>query len=443
MKKRKWMVINDPQFLRILLAAFTVSLASISQGQEWTRFRGSNGQGISYAKTIPIKWTEKDYNWKVNLPGVGHSSPVLWGDKVFVTSGDQKTGHGFLLALRVSDGKILWQKQYTLTPYRPTPLNSYATATPVVDADHVYALWPAPKETILVALDHDGREIWQRTFGGVHCQHGAGSSPIVFDDIVVFTHEHEDSSKSKTPSNRGDARSAWIAVDCKTGQTRWKLDRQTSPKTSYSTPCVYSPPLCAPQLIFTSLAHGMTGVDPGTGTVVWELNSAFVSRVVSSPVVAGELLIGACGDFSSGKRLIAVQPDTTDQSTQPAEIYKIDDSAIPYVPTSLAKDGLLFTFHDRGNVSCLRSATGELLWREKPANKFYGSPVWVNGKLYCITTKGEVVIIKAASTYELLAVNPLGEKSHATPAVANGRMYLRTYSHLISIGRFPKTEPRP
>ncbi len=182
----------------------------------------------------------------------------------------------------------------------------------------------------------------------------------------------------------------------------------------------------------------MTGVEPKTGTVVWELNSAFVSRVVSSPVIAGELLIGACGDFSSGKRLIAVQPNTTDQSIQPTEVYKIDDSAMPYVPTPLAKEGLLFTFHDRGYVFCLRSATGELLWREKPANQFYGSPVWVNGKLYCITTKGEVVVIKAASTYELLAVNSLGEKSHATPAGADGRRYLRTYSHLISIG--PKKE---
>jgi len=433
MKKQRWMAITNNQFLKVFLVAFNFLLASVSQGQEWTRFRGPNGQGISHATSIPVKWTEKDYNWKVNLPGGGHSSPVLWGEKVFITSGDQKTDQGFLLAIRVSDGKILWQKQYSLTPFRPNPRNSYATATPVVDADHVYVLWPTPKETILAALDHDGGEIWQRTFGGVHCQHGAGSSPIVFDDIVVFTHEHEDSSK--------DARSAWIAVDRKTGQTRWELERQTSSKTSYSTPCVYSPPKCAPQLIFTSLAHGMTGVEPGTGTVVWEMSSAFVSRVVSSPVIAGGLLIGACGDFSSGKRLIAIQPGnpkgvlrTTDKSTQPTEAYKFDDSSMPYIPTSLVQAGLLFTFHDRGYVSCLRSATGEQLWREKPANQFYGSPVWVNGKLYCITTNGEVVVIKAAPTYELLAVIPLGEKSHATPAVAGGRMYFRTYSHLLSIG---------
>jgi outer membrane protein assembly factor BamB len=106
----------------------------------------------------------------------------------------------------------------------------------------------------------------------------------------------------------------------------------------------------------------------------------------------------------------------------------------PYVPTSLAKDDLLFTFHDRGNVSCLRSTTGEQLWSEKPARKYYGSPVWVNGCLYCITTDGQVVVIDAAATYKLLAVNALGEKSHATPAIAGGRMYIRTFSHLFSIG---------
>jgi outer membrane protein assembly factor BamB len=189
--------------LQGLVVAYSILLASVTQGQQWARFRGPNGQGISHAKTIPIKWTEKDYNWKVTLPGGGHSSPVVWEDKVFVTSGDQKTGRGTILALRASDGKVLWQREYVLTPYRMSQLNSYATATPAVDANHVYTLWPTPEETILVALDHDGEEIWKRTFDGVHCQHGAGGSPIVFDDIVVFTHEHEKSSKA--------SQSAWIA----------------------------------------------------------------------------------------------------------------------------------------------------------------------------------------------------------------------------------------
>ena len=427
MIKQCFPAIIGKRSLQSFLAAMAILSASVSQGQEWTRFRGPNGQGISNAKTIPVKWTEKDYNWKVELPGGGHSSPVLWGDKLFVTVGDRQAGHSVLLALSVSDGGVLWQKEYAISKYRPNKLNSFATATPAVDAGHVYVLWTSPEETILTALNHAGTEVWKRIFEGVRCQHGAGSSPIVRDDMVIFTHEHENKSSK-------DARSIWVAVDRKTGGTRWTLDRQTGPKTSYSTPCVYTPTTGKPQLIFNSNAHGMTAVDPATGEVIWEVASAFPARVVSSPVIADGLLIGTCGDGGSGKRLTAIRPGSSDGSVRPKEAYKIDSGYRPYVPTSIAKEGLLFTFHDRGYVSCRRSATGRQLWEEKPAGRFFSSPVWVDGKLYCITMDGEAVVIRAAETYELLAINPLGETSHATPAIAGGRMYLRTYSHLFSVG---------
>jgi outer membrane protein assembly factor BamB len=430
MIKQRQVVRTRNRFLEALLVTLVFLPVCVAQGQEWTRFRGPDGQGISRGGEVPVKWTDTDYNWKLVLPGGGHGSPVLWADKVFVTCGDEETGRGILLALRASDGEVLWQKESTQTTYRMNRLNSYATTTPAVDADHVYVLWATTEETILAAFDHEGTEVWTRTLEGVHCQHGPGSSPIVLDEIVVFTHEHEGSGN--------EPESAWIAVDRRTGRTRWKLPRQNSPKTSYSTPCVYRPPTGAPQLVFTSRAHGMTGVDPDTGKVLWEFESACPSRVVSSPVIADGLLIGTCGDGSSGKCLVAVRPGTSDKAVPATQAYKIEGSTTPYVPTSLAKDGLLFTFHDRGQVSCLRSATGAQIWREKPAGRFFGSPVWVGGKLYCITMDGEVVVIRAGDEYELLAVNPLGEKSHATPAVAGGRMYLRTYSHLFCIG--PKKE---
>jgi outer membrane protein assembly factor BamB len=418
---------NDARrYLRVLAVASMILIASVSHAQQWTRFRGPNGQGVSYTHHVPVKWTPDDYNWKLSLPGGGHSSPVLWDDKVFITSGDLKTDQGFLLAVRVSDGKILWRNEYPLSPYRPNSRNSYASATPAVDADHIYVLWPTPEETILMAVDHNGEEIWKRVFEGVYCQHGAGGSPIVFEDIVVFTHEHENSTR--------DAPSSWVAVDRKTGQTRWQLKRQTGPKTSYSTPCIYTPHTDEPQLIFTSNSHGITGVNPRSGTMLWQVDSVFPARVVSSPVIAGGLLIGSCGDGSRGKCLVAVQPGSKDNSFRPSLAYTVGRETAPYVPTSIANEGLLFTFHDSGYVCCLRSATGEQLWREKPAGKFFGSPVWVSGTLYCITTSGDVVVVEAAPAYELLAVNPLGERSHSTPAVKDGRIYLRTYSHLISVG---------
>jgi len=132
--------------------------------------------------------------------------------------------------------------------------------------------------------------------------------------------------------------------------------------------------------------------------------------------------------------LTAARPGYRDNPQRAKVIYTRTGKFAPYVPTPLAKDGLLFTFGDQGDVSCMRLETGEALWSEKPGGRFYGSPVWVNGLLYCINRAGEVLVLKAAPTYELIGIHPLGEKSQATPAVAGDKMYLRTYSHLISIG---------
>lgn len=392
---------------------------------EWPRLRGPNGQGISDAKTIPVKWTQGDYNWKVKLPGVGHSSPVAWGDKAFVTCWNKDKGAGVLLALGASNGETLWQKEYALKSYRINRLNSHAAATPTVDGDRVYVLWSAAEDVLLAALDHDGQRVWERRFEGVKSQHGPACSPVAVEDMVVFTHEHE---------GKDAPQSAWMAVDCKTGQTRWATKRESSTKNSYSTPCLYRPDYGGRELIFTSFAHGLTGVNPSTGKVVWEAKSALIARVVSSPVIADGILIGTCGRGSGGTRLIAIRPQKQDNAIVPTEVYKIEDRSAPYVPTSLAHGGLLFAFHDQGHVTCFRSATGERLWSQKPAGRYYGSPVWVDGRIYCITREGDVVVLSAAPEYELLAVNSLGETSHATPAVAGGRMYLRTYSQLFCIG---------
>ncbi len=417
MKGQAPLAIGNAEISKRFLLVSAILLASAAQAQQWPRFRGPNGQGISHAKTIPVKWTQDDYNWKVTLPGSGESSPVVWADKVFLTCDHRATGRRMLAALSASDGKLLWSKQYPPVKYSLHGRNSYAASTPAVDANHVYALWTTPNQTRLVALDHEGADLWQRTFAGVNCPHGPATSPTVVDDLVVFTREHE---------RQGPNPSSWVAVDRKTGKTRWELERDTSIKTAYSTPCLFAPKGRPPQLIFTSLAHGMTAVEPQTGKVVWELKSAFRWRVVASPVLADGLLIG-----SSGRNYVAVQPPAT-ASGQPTVAR--EKGPYSYCPTPLAKDELLFIFRDDGRAYCLRGSTGEQLWEAKPGGRFGGSPVWVDGRLYCITMDGNVVVIRAGDQYELLAVNPLGEKSQATPAVADGRMYLRTYSQLFSIG---------
>jgi outer membrane protein assembly factor BamB len=187
-------------------------------------------------------------------------------------------------------------------------------------------------------------------------------------------------------------------------------------------------------LIVTSETDGITGVDPDTGSVIWELRSILPARVVGSPVLAEDVVISACGKGGTGNQLVAVRIPPSSAGKLPETLYTLKGRLIPYVPTPLAKDGLLYVFHDQGEIRCLRVQTGEVLWSQKPAGRFYGSPVWVNGLLYGIDRQGNVVVLRAGPAYDLLAVNALGEKSHATPALADGIMYLRTYSHLISLG---------
>jgi len=400
-------------------------LASLGRapGQEWTRFRGPNGSGVSDANTIPTQWTERDFNWKIQLPGAGHSSPVLWGDRIFLTSGDDQTNLLRVLCVSASQGRILWQKAFPLKPYHKNAFNSMASGTPAVDEQRVYVCWSVPERLTLIALDHAGNPVWDKDLGPYVGQHGGGASPIVFQDQVIL-------------ANDQDGPSFLIAVDAATGQTRWKTPRKAT-RACYATPCVYQPKDGRPALVFASQSHGVYGVEPDTGKVLWELADAFDKRVVSSPVVAAGLIVGACGSGEGGNYLVAVRPGEA-ATNQKAELaYAIRKSA-PYVPTSICVGNLLFLWSDDGVVSCVQAASGEVTWQERLGKHFFSSPVCVDGRLFCVSTTGEVVVIRASDQFKLLATNPLGETTHSTPAVAGGRMYIHTNKHLISIGGRPE-----
>lgn len=403
-----------------------ILLASIATADNWPRFRGPNGQGVSDARTVPTKWSEQDYNWRIELPGTGHSSPVAWDGKLFVTCADQKTGRGMLLCIDSADGAQRWRAEQDLRKYPLNSLNSYAGPTPAVDDEHVYVLWPDDRQTVLLALTHEGGHVWTVPLAGVHTRHGQGSSPIVCGPYVIVSHEQE--------RNNDGVTSQWLAIDRRTGEVKWRREEPGVVNASYSTPCTYEDSEGRLQLVFAGNAHGITGVDMETGDVVWQVDSALPARVVGSPVVAGDLVIGTCGEGGRGLRLAAVRPIREGSSYRAAEVYSLDSRVVPYVPTSVAYEGMLFAFHDSGVVSCLMSETGRVVWSEKPAGRFFGSPVCVNGNLYALTVDGEVVVLAAGPEYKLLGVNSLGEKSHATPAVADGRLILRTFSHLVSIG---------
>ena len=421
---------------RLALAAATVLIiaAGVTAGEgDWPRFRGPNGQGISDATTVPVKWTDADYNWKVKLPGTGHSSPVLWGDRLFLTCTDAETAKRLIVCLKAADGSKIWQRDYESKTYTQNNDNSFASASPAADAGGIVVTWSTPEEITLVALDLDGKDVWRRGLGPLVAKHGSGQSPIICGDLVVLTNDQEDLNRMPMPGpsgNRPIGKSTLIAVDRKTGQTRWQIERQTA-LAAYSTPCVYEAPGGKPELIFSSTAHGITAVDPATGKVNWEVGGIFKDRCVGSPVVAPGLVFAGYGLGTRGILYVAVRPASAGKKAEVA--YEIP-KPVPLVPTPIAKDGRLYLWYDDGTVACLKVETGEIVWREKAGGAYYGSPVWVAGRLYCIARNGDVVVLAAADKFEALARVPLGETSFATPAVAGGVMYLRTYNYLYSLG---------
>jgi outer membrane protein assembly factor BamB len=261
-----------------LLCTFFVLLvyAADLSAQEWPRFRGPNGSGLGPAVDVPSAWTDKDYAWKVKLAGAGYSSPVLWGDKIFVTAGTAE--RRLVLCIDARDGHTLWTHDTPGSSYRLHKRNSYATSTPAADDRHVYVCWVTPAQFLVSALDHKGHPVWEKDLGSYPSQHGFGASPIVFDDMVIVAREQ-------------DGNGILVALDSRTGSIRWQVPRHGKNAT-YSTPCVYQPPGQAPALIFTNWQHGITAVDPHSGKVAWE-TSVFEpekqERAIASPVVAGDL----------------------------------------------------------------------------------------------------------------------------------------------------------
>ena len=238
--------------------------------------------------------------------------------------------------------------------------------------------------------------------------------------------------EAKDGGNKSGGKSFLIAVDRKTGKDRWQIPR-TSDLVAYSTPCVYQNANGRTELIFNSKPHGICGIDPKTGKVNWEVTGLLDKRSCSSSLLAGGLLIASCGSGGGGNYLVAIHPGGTGKPNAGQLAYKIDKSA-PYVPTPIAKGDLLFMWSDGGVVTGVKASTGEILWQNRVGGNYFGSPICIEDRLYNISTDGEVLVVGATDKYTPLGKNPLGEISHSTPSVANGTLYLRTFSHLISLG---------
>ncbi len=390
--------------------------------QEWTRFHGPNGQGVAQLKTFVSTWSEKETLFKVPLPGIGHSSPVVWGEKVFLLSADPTTAERHILCLDAATGKIRWQRNFKSTTHKLHSRSSYASSTPTVDKDLVYFAWSDPQHTYVKAFSHNGDEVWTRDLGTWSSQHGFGTSPVIYKDML-FLNASQASMKLPEGIEPGD--SFVYALDKNTGEQRWKTPRGSA-SASYSVPAIYSGKN-GDELICTNTTDGMYSLNPFTGKQNWGI-IAFNMRTVSSPVFANNLILGSTGSGGGGNSVVAVQP-----GAKPTIRFKLERAA-PYVPTSVIKDNLLFCFYDKGILSCIDLKSGETLYQQRLDCAFSGSPIRVGDKLYCIDEEGVVHVIAASQEFKVLGKNPLGEASRSVPAVSGGRMYFRTYSHLICVG---------
>ena len=398
---------------------------SRSDAQEWTRFHGPNGTGVSEATSIPAVWSKSDYNWKVKLPGIGHSSPVLWGNKIFLLSADPQDATRYVLCLDAADGRQLWKRAFKSSPHNLHPRSSYASSTPTVDADHVYVAWAAPKQMTLKAFTHEGDEVWSLDLGRWVGQWGFGTSPMLYQDLVILSASKQ---AQGIPQGQVPGKSSIMAFDRKTGKQRWRTPRKST-RVCYSVPCVYRPPRGAPELICCSTGNGIFSLDPKTGNENWAID-VFKMRTISSPIMAGGLIFGSTGSGKGGNYVVAIRPGKSAQIA-----YKFEGSQkAPYVPTLVARGDLLFLWSEKGIVSCLDAPTGKQHWQQRIGGNYNGSPIRVGNKIYCIDEGGLVMVIAAERKYRLLGKNALGEASRSTPAVSGGRLYLRTYAHLFSVG---------
>ena len=398
--------------MRQIFAFFSFSVICLGfsprgGAQEWTRFRGPNGAGLGVAEKFPAELSERDFFWKIELPGRGHSSPVVWGERIFVTSNPAETTQRVVSCVSAVDGKTLWKKEYATGGYRQHSDNNYAAATPAVDAERVYFHWASPEASGLVALDQkDGRELWKVDLGPFLAKHGPGTSPIVFEDLVILDFDQD------------EGKSFLLAVDVKTGKTRWRRPHEGT-KSSASTPCIFTPKSGAPQIITESFSTGVVASDARTGAVVWQFPSIMTKRCVSSPFVTpGGLIIAQCGEGRAESFVEAVRPAADGKSAEKA--YKVLRVG-GYVPTPIAVGEL------QRLIGALRAKGVE--------GAFYGSPICVNQRLYNMTMRGDLVVLAVGEKFQPPQRLALGEGSHATPAVSGGRMYLRTFTHLIAVGR--------
>jgi len=407
-----------PCILSALLA-----LSSFAQ-DTWPRFRGENGTGVSSAK-IPTELGENTLLWSAKLSGPGSSSPVIWKDKLFVTSENRNTETVALLCLDAKSGKTLWSKPLAVGDYHLHRFNNTAAASPAVNDKTVVISWfnGTDNKAMLSAFDHSGTKLWDYEIGKIKTQHGFSLQPIIHQEQIVLAHIHMDDGFIAT-------------ISAKSGKVTWKTRLQGSgEKTSYITPLVYKTSTGF-EVVFASQAHGVVALDFTSGKEKWSLPGTMKQRTIVSPinVLAGStskepLIAVGCKNGV----YFAVSPPSKKGNS--AEIAWHMKGKTPYVPTPVSNGKTVFALSDGGVLTALEARSGRVVWTQKLQANFYASPIIADGKLIALSREGLLITANVSDGYDelsrsSLSPGPESEWSDATPAIANGRIYLRLGSRI-------------
>lgn len=407
-----------------LLLALTFLTGAVS-AQEWTRFRGPGGNGASPAAGFPDSFTAKDFSWQADLPGPGISSPVLWGNRLFLTSEAEEAGHRMVLAFDAASGKELWRVKDTFSTHGKHQFNSFASSTPCVDADRLYLAWTSAGNMKAQALSHEGKTLWSTDLGAYAEEHGSGSSPVLAGGVLVVSKDNAG----------GDSFIAGLKPS--DGSVVWKHPCQSA-RTPFATPLAVRLPNGTDAVIVAGNPAALTCLKASDGKVLWQVEvSSPTDRPVASPTLSGDICFLSMGQGGGGKISLAVR--ITDPKP---EIIWQNRKGLPYVPSPVGAGNRFYVLNDGGVLSCLRAEDGSEVYHERVfSDKAYSSPVLVGDRLFCVGRSGQVAVIAAGDTFKKLGEGQLGEATDATPAIAGGRLFFRTRTHLMCL---PASEqPRP
>jgi outer membrane protein assembly factor BamB len=409
----------------ILLAVpLLAALAAPAAAGDWPGWRGPRGDGHSDEKNIPTRWSEtENVAWKVAVPGKGHSSPVIRGERIYLTSALEKEQKRVLLCLDRRDGRTLWQKTVVTAPLeKKHDLNSYASATPVTDGEHLWVSFFEQPRIVLACFDMDGNEKWRVSPGTFSSMHGFCSSPVLYKDTVVLNGDQ-------------DADAYLVAFDKASGKERWRTDRPNKTR-SYCTP-IFIEHDGRSQMVLSG-SKSVCSYEPDTGKPIWWMSGP-TEQFVATLVYADRVLFVTAG--FPDLHILGVDPGGTGDVTR-THIKWRDHRGAAYVPSPIAANGHFFIVSDNGIGSCFEAQTGKVKWKERLGRRHSASAVAAGGNVYFIDDDGETWVVKASDKFELVSQNSLGQPAFASPAISRAQIFIRTVGHLWCIGKGAEGQAR-